>query len=581
MKTMARFNLAVVLLSCTICLDASAATRVCSVYAESFSALQKQIFQGAEIFEAPALGALPMMITGVMPGAAQLDNSKPVAVHVISMGGADVELLIEAAPSGEAQAYLKALAGGDADAALPEPENGIYKLGAGGMGAKIAKGRLFFTPNADAPAAVLADGVIGSLPDLPTLPGALRVALAPAAVAPLLENLKKEMMPDPDDEDDDADAKKARTALVPMMDMYIALLSQIDALYLGLDVQKEGLFIRTRLAPKEGTDMAAWIASVKPAAPADLAFIEKGSLISYAAGQSALPEKMRQQIVDYYMGLVTATPMFASISTNEMAAVLNSSFKTMGVPAAFTCRPPADDGALRILGKYTFDDPAAYVAEQVALQKNPAMQKFSMMTGEPGERTGKNDLKITSWTNLFDEKALTDMLREAMPAGMEQEDIDKAMKSQQEMIGPVRKLFGNTYEFAADGKHVVWGMGAPAMVEEAAERARNAGKASAEAERIEALLNPSGDPNSLGLISLSEMFRLGIGLFDAKLADAAKAVPAGEGIVFTGWPFKGEVLTALLVPPSEVKAITALGQVMQSNSPQRGAPARPPIPDNF
>ena len=576
MKSMARFNLAAALLSCSVCLDASAATRVCSVYAESFSELQKQIFKGAEIFEAPVLGALPMMITGAMPGAAQLDNGKPIALHVLDVGGGKTELVVEVVPSGEPQACIKALAGG-ADAAIPEPENGIYKLGEG-MAVKVAGGRLFFAPMATKPAAALADGV-EKLPGLPALPGVIRLAVAPSALTPFLEEFKKNMPTPP--RQGAADDEKARGAVYAMMDYYASLLGQIDALYLGLDIQQEGLFIRTRLAPKEGTDMAAWIASVKPAAPADLAFIEKGALFSCAAGQSVLPEGMKKQLVDYYMGMVAAMPMFTPISTNEMAAVLNSSFKTMGAPAAFTCRPPADDGALRILGKYTFDDPAAYVAEQVALQKNPAMQKFSMMSGEPGERTGKNDLKIVSWNNMFDEKALTDMMRGMMPAGMEQEDIDNALKAHQEMRGHIRRLLGSTYEFAADGKHVVWGMGAPAMVEEAAERARSAGKASAEAERIEALLKPSGDPNSLGLISLSEMFRLGIGLSDAKLAGAAKAVPAGEGIAFTGWPFKGEVLTALLVPPSEVKAITALVQVMQSNSPQRGAPARPPIPDNF
>ena len=572
MKT--KRGLVSVLLTFAFCLNASAAaTRICSVYAESFSELQKQIFKGAEIFEAPVLGALPMMITGAMPGAAQMDNGKPVALHVLDIGGGKTELVVEVTPSGEPQAFIKALAGG-ADAAIPEPENGIYKLGEG-MAVKVAGGRLFFAPMATKPAAALADG-LEKLPGLPALPGVIRLAVAPSALTPFLEEFKKNMPipPNKDGEDDE----KARGAVYAMMDYYASLLGQIDALYLGLDIQQEGLFIRTRLAPKEGSDMAAWIASVKPAAPADLAFIEKGSLISYVAGQSVLPEKMKKQLVDYYIGLVAMSPMFSSVSTNEMAVALGNSFKTMGAPAAFTCRPPADDGALRVLGKYTFDDPAAYVAEQLALQKNPAMQKFSMMTGEPRERTGKDDLKIVSWTNMFDEKALTDMLREA---GMAQEDIDKAMKSPLETIGHIGKLLGNTYEFAADGKHVVWGMGAPAMVEEAAERARNAKKASAEAERIEALLKPSGDPNSLGLISLSEMFRLGIGLSDAKLAGAAKAVPAGEGIAFTGWPFKGEVLTALLVPPSEVKAITALVQVMQSNSPQRGAPARPPIPDNF
>ena len=585
MKTMARFNLAAVLLSCAVCLNASAATRVVSVYAESLAALQKQIFLGAEVFEAPALGALPMMITGVLPGAAQVDNTKPVAVHVINMGGSDVELLVEMAPSGEVQAGLKALAGGGADVALPEPENGIYKLGEGAMAAKIAKGRLFFTPNADDPAAVLADGIIGALPDLPAIPGGIRIALAPAAAAPMLEELKKAMAPDPDDDEDNAEAKKAQAAMIPMVDMYLSMLGQIDALYLGLDVQQAGLFIRTRLAPKAGTDMAAWVASMKPAAQADLAFIEKGSFLSCASGGSTTPERLKQQFTSFYMGLMNASPMMSAMPTNDLMKSLELSLRLDGMPSAFVCRPPADDGALRIAGRWTLNDPAGYLADAIALNKSPDMQKsmlFALAGSEVKERTGKNDLKISSWAFSSDEKAWKEMMSKAMPVGQDGEEREEALKKSLEMFNVIKKLFGNGTEYAADGKNLLLGMGAPEMVEEAAERARNtAAKASAEAERVEALLKPSGDPNSLGVLSLSGMIKLGMGFADPKVAEAVKGVAAGEGVMFAGWPFKEEVLTALLVPPSEVKAITALVQATQSNSSRRGAPARPPIPDNF
>ncbi len=63
--------------------NASAATRICSVYVESFSEMQKQAAVGAGSFQAPMLAALPMMRTGSLPGAAQMDPSKPVALSRI------------------------------------------------------------------------------------------------------------------------------------------------------------------------------------------------------------------------------------------------------------------------------------------------------------------------------------------------------------------------------------------------------------------------------------------------------------------------------------------------------------------
>ena len=100
-------------------LGVSAATRVCSVYIESYAALQKQIFLGAEIFQAPQLGALPMVITKALPGAAQMDNGKPVALHVLDIGAGKTGFVLEVTPAGTAEAYLQSIAG--AEAKLPVP----------------------------------------------------------------------------------------------------------------------------------------------------------------------------------------------------------------------------------------------------------------------------------------------------------------------------------------------------------------------------------------------------------------------------------------------------------------------------
>lgn len=91
------------LLTCLVvtafCLNSIAATRICSVYLESYSALQKQLFLGAETFQAPQLGAVPMMISAGLPGASQLDNAKPIALHVLDLGGGETGMVIEVSPS--------------------------------------------------------------------------------------------------------------------------------------------------------------------------------------------------------------------------------------------------------------------------------------------------------------------------------------------------------------------------------------------------------------------------------------------------------------------------------------------------
>ena len=114
--------------------SALGATRIVSVYVESFAELQKQAALGAGAFQAPMLAALPMMMTGGLPGAAQMDNSKPVAMHLLALDGGETGMVIEVAQC-RAGGYLKALAG-EAEGALPEPKDGIYTL-AGHMAAKV------------------------------------------------------------------------------------------------------------------------------------------------------------------------------------------------------------------------------------------------------------------------------------------------------------------------------------------------------------------------------------------------------------------------------------------------------------
>ena len=64
MKNGLRAVLAVAVCGVACAGSALGATRIVSVYVESFAELQKQAALGAGAFQAPMLAALPMMMTG-------------------------------------------------------------------------------------------------------------------------------------------------------------------------------------------------------------------------------------------------------------------------------------------------------------------------------------------------------------------------------------------------------------------------------------------------------------------------------------------------------------------------------------
>jgi len=571
-----------VLVSFGICLSGSAATRICSVYLESYASLQKQLAVGVGAFQAPQLGALSMMISAGLPGAAQMDNNKPLALHVLDLGDGETGMVLEVSPSGAADAYLQALVG--AGAALPPPVNGIYKL-PNGTAVRVAGNRLFLAPNAKNPVACLAADV-DQLPGMPTLPGVLRISLSPAALAPLLEKAGKAIPAAP--AGGAPNAEQTRRTMEKAIAFYGQLLGQLDALHLGINIQPEGLFIRSRLAPKAGTDIAAFVASAKPVGAEQLAFIEKDSLVSYASGASVIPEGLKRQFIDFYAQMVALSPLYDATQTNDLAVVMSQSTRKFDAPTALTASLSADGSTLLAQGTMTMPNPAKYLDEQIALLKTPAFQKLTSLSGgmqlsEPTTRDYKG-VKAYAWKTVLDEQAMEKTVRAGIPANLPPEQVEALVKSNLATMRLVMKLFGGGYEYAATAKDFVFGMGTPAMLEAAIDRAQAAPAASAEATRIETLLAPSSEPHSLGRFSLSKLVLL---MFAAQpeLAAAVKDVPAGEGIVFASWLYDGERLTALLVPASEIKTLTAFAQAAQAQAMQKRGitppPARPPIPANF
>jgi hypothetical protein len=167
-------------------LVSSAATRICSVYVESYASLQKQLFLGAEVFNAPDLGALPMWITRSLPGAAQINPDQPVALHIFNVGNAETGFIMELTPVGtNASAYLQAIIGNESK--LPAPVNGVYVFNGGA--ARVVGTRVLFAPKA-ADLEACAGTNAPALPSIPTIPGTIRVVVFPAAMKPMINNFK-------------------------------------------------------------------------------------------------------------------------------------------------------------------------------------------------------------------------------------------------------------------------------------------------------------------------------------------------------------------------------------------------------
>ena len=557
-------------------LSGSAATRVCSVYIESYAALQKQIFLGAEIFQAPQLGALPMVITKALPGAAQMDNGKPVALHVLDIGAGKTGFVLEVTPAGTAEAYLQAIAG--AEAKLPAPVDGLYKL-PDGTSARIAGGRVLLAMKGSDLDACLGKGA-DPLPAMPAIPGVIRVSLSPAALIPMFENFKKTMAAMPASGASKAD--QSRRSLETVFDFYGLFLGQMDALHIGLDIQSEGLFFHTRLAPKPGSDIAAIMASLKPVPSAERAFIEGNSFFGYAAGGFTLPPLLKTQIVDLYTKMLTLTPNFEAAQTNELAAVMNQSMQAIGAPMVFNGSLSTNGRTLLVQGVMDIPGPGSYLDRQLAMMKTPAYQKVMSQSGmrmsEPTQRAYKG-LTIHTWSNLFDEKAFTKLMRDALPSNTPPQDVEAATQASMGPMRTVMQLFCNGYEYAATSKGVAFGMGSPAMIEQTISRVQAPSGLSPEADRIQKLFAPATAPYALGRFSLSGLMSLVLASqFEMTAPLQKQAKTAEEGIVFAHWADHGEACSALLIPPSEIKAIAAQTQAIQAQAMKKSQSGRTPNP---
>jgi hypothetical protein len=556
-------------------LSAPAATRVCSVYLESYSALQKQIYLAAEMFQTPQLGAMPMMISQSLPGAAQMDNGKPVALHILDIGSGEMGFVLEVTPAGTAEAYLQAIAG--AEATLPAPVKGVYEL-PNGTSARIAGSQVLLAMKGSDPAACLGKGTDAppAMPAFPSVPGVIRVSLAPAALLPQLEKLKKTMATMP------GAADPGQRTLETVFDFYGLFLGQMDTLQIGLDIQKEGVFFHSRLTPKPGSDIAALVASLKSVRSDERAFVEANSLFGCAVGSFTLTPRLKTQIVDLYAKMLASTPNFESAQANEFSMLMSQSMEAVGAPMAFCVNPSTNSRALLLQGVMNVSNPSAYLDKQLALMKTPAYQKMMSQSGmqipEPTRRAYKG-FTVYTWKMLFDEEAFAKVIRSSLPSNAPPHQVEAAVEAGMKPMRAVMQLFSEGYEYAATPKGVAFGMGAPAMIENTINRVQAPAGASPEADRIQTLLAPAAAPYVVGRLSLSKVVGLVMAMkpeLAAALQQRAQTLPAGEGVVFAHWANRGEACSALLIPSSEINAVKAQIQAVQSQTKAKRQNRRAP-----
>ena len=536
-----------------------AATRLGSVYFESLDALQRQCALGAKLYEAPALETLPAMLPGKIPGGAGIDKSQPLALHFVDTGADAPGFVLELTAAATPEAYLQSLVGEGVP--LPAPAGGFYKLG-DGTTAHIAGKRLFLAPGMSAGGEGLVKCVVDAKTALPALPGAIRVTLVPSALIPKIEQLGRSLdnlpatMPGADEQ---------RAMMRAMLDFYKRILGQLDALHLGVAVQDAGLFIRTRIVPRSGTEMAAMIASMQPAQDAQLAFLDKSALLACASGRTVVPDSLKQDFIRLYTDMLAVSPAAKGMPAGERAALMTHSLETMGLPMAFACGLSDNGRALWAQGMMQMTNAAAFVDKQLSLMRKPEIQKLSGMAfTEPVVRTHQG-ARIFTCRGAVDAKSLETLMQEAAP-GAAPGPMDASMQAAMGFIRPVMQLFSNDLAYAVTPGAMAFGMGSPDVVEQALARLR--GTATPEAARIRAVLAASAAPCSLGRLSLAGVLRgilLNLPAGDGGQGDimaaaamaAVAATPEGEGIVFAGWRANQELLSALHVPPSEVKALKA------------------------
>ncbi len=532
---------------------AVAATPVASIYLESLNALQRQMFQSAEVFEAPELGAVPMLISMGLPGASQLDPSAPLGLHIYDIGNGRAGYLMEVTPAaGQVERLLQAVAGSRGQA-LPPPVDGLYVFEGGA--ARMAGGQLLLARSVEDLDACM--GGTFARPALPAVNGVFRITVRPTAMRPLVNVCKAAA-----DDMRRTQKDEAWAAVQAMTRLYDRALAQLAAVEMGMAVEPEGLFLRSRVTPEPGTAAVALIRSLKPVGAAPLALLDPGSLFSMATGAYTLPVNVERQLLDFYRRLLDTLPAFSAVDPDEIMTMVKFSLSMLGAPTAMSGRLDPEVQALRLQGLIGVADAADGLARMLAMVQSHSyrtmLAQVGMTVAGPVQRMhGDTAVHTLQFHAEPDLDALRVAIRAQRPSAAAQE---AGIKAVQKMV----PFFGHGAEYAATTHGMVFGLGAPAMIEQALARTRLAAP-SAEAARITARVSPVTAPVAVCRFALLEA--LGMGWQARQASPAVKTALAmlkgGEGVVGAAWVEGDQLVRAVLVPAADIKVLGGAIRSMQ------------------
>jgi hypothetical protein len=523
-------------------------TRIASVYIESMGALQSQILQAAQLFEAPELGTVPMMMGMGIPGFMQIDRSAPVAMHVFKAADSKMGFVLSVKPVGTPELLLEAIMASQGGT-LPEAVDGRFITVQGA--AQMHEGKLLIGRNVQDLDLALSTGLPHSMPGVS---GLIRLDIEPARLAPILEQLQALALDAMPATGTDADM---RALMTQALSFYRSGLEQVASFHHGIGLGAQGIEIRTRIVPAKGRAFEGIVNSLQGVDRSWLASLGGGNMFGMVSGAYNVPPELATSLLDAYITMMAKMPDGFVLDPAFMREVMQPSLDTMGAPVFVFADPSADGGGFSLFGGMEVADGPGLLGRMLALMSTEAyqaqMKTSGMKVTEPVTRTVA-DTTVYRWSMAFDDEAFLEKMQEAGA-----QDVDPAeLATIKQTIG----MFLSGYDYAATGKGLVFGIREDADIQQA--MALLAAKGSdAGADAILARIGAPVLPYMVSRLDLLAWMQ-----FMQKLGTPALPVVAGkgEGVLMAGWRVDGALEHVVLVPARDVIAIRKATAQMQESA---------------
>ncbi len=519
-------------------MQATGATRMFSVYLESYAALQQQIFQGAQAFEIPELGSVPMLLSMSMPGASELNKNEPVALHVYLPDGepGTPAIVLDVGVANTPEAFLGALLGASGGE-LPEAQNGRYVTSQGA--AQVHGKRLLLARSADDLDVGLAVGVPAGLPKVP---GVLRMQMAPMQVAGLLEQARPMMTAG-------MDTEQQKAMFDEVLGLYQSALEQVAIYEQGIGISEKGLAVRSRLVPAPGRAGEKIVASLQPAPDGWVQALDGDSLMAMVAGGYQVPEPVMQRVLDQYLAILAMVEDEVPVDRDMLRKLMQPSLAGLGAPTFFFADLAEDLSGLEYYGGALTDEASTMLQEMLEVQKSEAfgtyMKSSGMQFSEPEAHEVAGVTVYRSQMKL-DEDAFQEKMQ-AAGAAMDPEEFANMQTFLNAFMG------GQMYGATSEG--MFFASGGDAQVLKALALLEGSNLDSEGGPDLLAQLDLPTAPYGVGRIDLLGMVRMGAAMSGEELPIKLPE-DAGLGLLFAGWKSQGQVEQMMLLPAADIRAMS-------------------------